>query len=84
MNEYPEWWDWELSFTDHAKLRLELRDLTELDVRAMLQRASNAEPDPIEWRFQIPVRYRRRSWIIVVEPDEMFELLVIVTLYEEK
>jgi hypothetical protein len=82
--EYPEWWDWELLFTDHTKLRLEQRDLTELEVRAMLERANKYRPDPIDWRFQIPARHRRQPWIVVVEPNEMLKKLVIITVYEDK
>jgi hypothetical protein len=33
---WPEWWNWELSFTAHAELRMEQRGVTEVDVRAML------------------------------------------------
>jgi len=47
----------------------------------MLQRATSYGPDPIEWRFRIPVRHRRSLWIVVVEPDEILKLLVIVTVY---
>jgi len=84
VRDFPEWWDWELFFTDHTKLRLEERDLTELEVRAMLQRANRYEPDSIDWRFQIRVRYQRRPWIVIVEPNEMLKRLVIVTAYEER
>src|SRR5256885_12968104 len=37
---FPSWWSWELSFTPHAELRMEQRGVTELDVRAMLERAT--------------------------------------------
>ena len=41
---FPEWWNWELSFTGHAELRMEQRGVTEVDVRAMLERAIRYEP----------------------------------------
>jgi hypothetical protein len=84
VGDFPEWWDWELFFTDHTKIRLEERDLTELEVRAMLQRANGYRPDPIDGRFQIDARYRRRPWIVAVEPNAMWKMLVIVTVYEDK
>ena len=31
---WPEWRNWELSFTVHAELRMEQRGVTEVDVRA--------------------------------------------------
>jgi len=83
LREFPEWWDWELLFTDHTEIRLEERDLTALEVRAMLQRANSYELDAREGRFQIPIRYKRRPWIVVVEPNERWKLLVIVTVFED-
>jgi hypothetical protein len=82
--DFPEWWDWELLFSDHVKRRLVRRDLTELDVRAMLERANGYEHDPIEWRFRIHARYRRKRWIVIVEPSEVRKMLVVVTVFEDK
>jgi len=41
MPTFPEWWNWDLSFTGHAELRMEQRGVTEVEVRAML-----ADRDP--------------------------------------
>jgi hypothetical protein len=38
----PEWWNWDLSFTGHAELRMEQRGVTEVEVRAMLERATGS------------------------------------------
>ena len=35
---WPEWWTWELVFAGHAELRMAQRSVTEVDVRAMLER----------------------------------------------
>ena len=51
---FPAWWNWELSFTPHAELRMEQRGVTEVDVRAMLERATGFEPSVVEGRFMIP------------------------------
>ena len=50
---FPAWWNWELSFTPHAELRMEQRGVTEVDVRAMLERATAFEPSVVEGRFMI-------------------------------
>ena len=47
---FPAWWQWELSFTPHAELRMEQRGVTEVDVRAMLERATAFEPSVVEGR----------------------------------
>lgn len=82
MPTFPEWWNWELSFTSHAELRMEQRAVTEVEVRAMLERATSFEPNVVEGRFMIHVRYFQRPWIAIVEPDADEKLLVVVTVYE--
>jgi hypothetical protein len=79
---FPSWWSWELSFTPHAELRMEQRGVTEVDVRAMLERAAAFEPSVVEGRFQIHVARNNRPWIVIVEPDVDVSLLVVVTVYE--
>ncbi len=79
---FPSWWSWELSFTPHAELRMEQRGVTEVDVRAMLERASGFEPSVVEGRFIIHVASNNRPWIVIVEPDTDATLLVLVTAYE--
>ena len=79
---FPVWWNWELSFTPHAELRMEQRGVTEVDVRAMLERATAFEPSVVEGRFMIRVARDGRPWIVIVEPDSDASLLVVVTAYE--
>jgi hypothetical protein len=47
---FHEWWNWELSFTGHAELRMEQRRVIEVDVRAMLERATRYEPSVVDGR----------------------------------
>ena len=61
---------------------MEQRDVTEVDVRAMLERATGYEPSVVEGRFMIHVAHRQRPWIVIVEPDVDAKLLVVVTPYE--
>jgi uncharacterized protein DUF4258 len=79
---FPEWWNWELSFTAHSELRMEQRGVTEVDVRAMLERAVRYEAGVVEGRFMIHAAHSQRHWIVIVEPDVEARLLVIVTVYE--
>ena len=82
MPTFPEWWNWDLSFTSHAESRMEQRAGTEVEVRAMLERATSFEPNVVEGRFMIHVRHAQRPWIAIVEPDAEEKLLVVVTAYE--
>ena len=79
---FPVWWNWELSFTPHAELRMEQRGVTEVDVRAMLERATTLEPSVVDGRFMIPVTLQNQPWMVIVEPDLDERLLVLVTVYE--
>ena len=82
MPPFPEWWKWDLSFTGHAEMRMEQRGVTEVDLRAMLERATGFRPNVVEGRFMIDVRHQPRPWTVIVEPDAEAKLLVVVTVYE--
>jgi hypothetical protein len=82
MPTFPEWWNWDLSFTSHAELRMEQRDVTEVEVRAMLERATGFEANVAKGRFMIRTRHRQNPWMVIVEPDADAKLLVVVTVYE--
>jgi hypothetical protein len=82
MPTFPEWWRWELTFSSHAELRMEQRGVTEVEVRAMLERATGFEPNVVEGRFMIHVGHTQHPWIVIVEPDGDVKFLVVVTVYE--
>ena len=56
--------------------------VTEVDIRAMLERATAFEPSMVGGRFMIHVARDSRPWIVIVEPDNDASLLVVVTAYE--
>ena len=56
--------------------------MTEVEVRAMLEKATGFEPNVVEPRFMIQVRHHQHPWIVIVEPDAEAKLLVVVTVYE--
>ena len=47
-------------------MRMEQRGVTEVDLRAMLERASGFEPNVIEGRYMIKTSQHGRSWIVIV------------------
>jgi hypothetical protein len=61
---------------------MEQRAITEVDVRAMLHRARSFAPSVVAGRFMIDTAHSGRPWIVVVEPDDTEQLLVVVTAYE--
>ena len=82
MPTFPEWWNWDLSFTSHAELRMEQRGVTEVELPAMLEKATAFEHNVVEGRFMIHVRHLQHPWCVIVEPDADATLLVVVTVYE--
>ncbi len=56
--------------------------MTEVEVRAMLEKATGFEPNVVAGRFMIHVRHLQNPWIAIVEPDAETRLLVVVTVYE--
>jgi len=82
MPTFPEWWTWELVFTAHAEMRMEQRGVTEVELRAMLERATGHRPNVVDGRFTVSVRHQSQPWVVIVEPDAEARVLVVVTTYE--
>jgi len=78
---WPGWWDWELELSSHLEKRMEERDFTEVDLRAMLHRATGYRLDVVEDRWIIETRHRGHHWEVIVEPDPAEQLLVVITAY---
>ena len=78
---WPDWWSWELEFTPHLEKRMLQRDFSDIDLRSMLDRATNHRPDEIEGRWIIDTHHQQWDWEIIVEPDPEERLLVVVTAY---
>lgn len=81
MPIWPEWWQWELEITAYLEKRMLDRDFGEVDLRAMLEKATDYQPDVVEGRWVIQTKHNRQKWEVIVEPDEPEELLVVVTAY---
>ena len=78
---WPEWWDWEIELSPHLLKRMVDRRFTEIDLRRMLERATDYRADVVEGRLVIETRHARRRWEVIVEPDWERRLLVVVTAY---
>ena len=79
--EWPTWWEWELELSVHLEMRMEDRDFTEVDLRTMLEHASDVYSSLEEGRWVVETKHRRRPWKIIVEPGYDRLLLVVVTAY---
>jgi hypothetical protein len=79
--QWPEWWEWELELIPHLLKRMVDRDFNEVDLRQMLDVATDYRTSSSEGRFLISCRYHGRRWEVVVEPDETTRSLIVVTAY---
>jgi hypothetical protein len=41
----------------------------EVELRAMLEKATGFQPNVVEGRFMVHTRHQQHPWIIIVEPD---------------
>jgi hypothetical protein len=81
MPTFPEWWTWDLSFTGHAEMRMEQRGVTEVDLRAMLERATGFDHNVVDGRFMIHAGTGRDPGSSSSSPT-WTQLLVVVAVYE--
>lgn len=60
---------------------MEGRGFNEIDLRRMLEHADGYLADIFEGGFVIEARHAGQSWQVIVEPDEMRQLLLVITAY---
>lgn len=61
---------------------MEERGFTEVELRAMLQRAMGHRPNHVEGRHVIETTHDARASEVIVEPDAGDRLLVVITAYK--
>ena len=82
--ERPDWWDWELVFTPHVESRMEERGFSEVELRSMLDSATEVVPGTRAGRWMVRTRHAGRPWVVVLEPDRADLRLFVVTAYERE
>jgi hypothetical protein len=81
MVEWPEWWHWDLEFSQHLFKRMIDRQFNEIELRQMLEDATGYHADLEEGRWAIETRHSDQDWIVVVEPLPGETILLIVTAF---
>lgn len=61
---------------------MERRGVTEVEVRAMLERATAFEPNAVEGPFIIHASHAQHPWIVMVEPHADIKGLGVLTVCE--
>jgi hypothetical protein len=77
----PAWWDWELELTDHVIVRMEERDFTEIDLRAMLNHAISVHRLDSHGRWLARAPLKGQLWKVILEPDVLRHRIVVITAH---
>jgi hypothetical protein len=59
----------------------EVRSISEVDLRTMLEDASSLSASTRPGRWEVATRHGGTPWVIVLEPDPDERLLFVVTVY---
>ena len=81
MSEWPEWWSWEIELSGHLLRRMMDRELSETDLRLMLEEAIGYHPNYEPGRYVIETRHEGIPWEVIVEPDPADRVVVVITAY---
>jgi len=57
------------------------RSFGEIDLRDMLERATNLRPDFMPGRWVVETTHLARNWEVIVEPEAAGQVLVVVTAF---
>jgi hypothetical protein len=60
---------------------MEDRAFNEVDLRRMLEHSSGHRSDILAGRFVIGAKHVGAPWEVIVEPDDVRQLLVVITAY---
>lgn len=82
MPPWPAWWEFPLVLSVHVQKRMQERRFSETDLRAMLSVASEFRSSLVGGQFVVTTRWEGSAWEVVVEPDELEEVLIVVTAYK--
>ena len=77
----PSWWAWELELSPHILKRMVDRGFTEVDLRAMIEQASDVRRDSVDGRWVAETQHDSQVWAVILEPDDEDQLVVVVTAY---
>jgi len=80
-SNWPEWWSWDVDFTEHLLERMSSRRFGEVDLRLMLDAATGFRKSREDGRFVVETTHDGRPWAVVVEPLTDERILVVVTAY---
>lgn len=81
MESWPDWWDYNLVISPHVVERMDERGFSEVDLRAMLDDATGQRESLMSGRFVISTVLQSQNWEVIVEPDELEQVLIVVTAY---
>ena len=82
MDQWPDWCHWELEFSAHVYKRMLDRGFNEVDLRQMLEDASQVRGSfHTIGRWEVETRHSQRGWIVIVEPLADESILLVVTAY---
>jgi hypothetical protein len=81
MQEWPQWWHFEVVLSPHVMERMLERGFSEADLRTMLEDAISHRASVMPGRFCVQTTWQAHPWEVVVEPDGLERLLIVVTAY---
>ncbi|HEX5011483.1 MAG TPA: hypothetical protein VFY71_13895 [Planctomycetota bacterium] len=67
--------------TNHVIKRMAERRLTETDVREMLEDAHGLHRSKVAGRWGVYARFRRRLWMVILEPELELGITTVVTVF---
>ncbi|MCE9635254.1 MAG: hypothetical protein K8T90_06050 [Planctomycetes bacterium] len=73
---WPPWWTWELELSVHVMKRMIDRRFTDIELRAMLDAATDLRRDIEPGRWVAVTRHHRRPREVIVEPDRLSRVIV--------
>ena len=79
--DWPVWWSWELELTPHLMKRMLDRQFNEVDLRLMVDAATDFHENHEVGRFVVRTTHDGSRWTVIVEQSSDDHVLIVVTAY---
>jgi hypothetical protein len=81
MSAWPDWWSWEIELLPHVRQRMLDRGFTEVELRVMIEDATDISPDDFPGRWVAKTSQGGAPWEVILEPNERQRIIKVVTAY---
>jgi hypothetical protein len=78
----PDWWRFDLELSLHVEERMIDRSFSEVELRLMMENPNGRRFGGSVGRLIVETVHLGEAWEVVAEPDELEQVVIVITAYK--